>query len=207
MPDDAPNSEPEGQSGAPVDGIPDIESQAPSWIALALIGLGVILVQGVAGIIIYALGPDWSTRGTFGDMFGAVNALFSGLAFAGVIYALFLQRRELELQRRELAMSRNELRRSAAAQESSQAALAEQVDMLRTSARLSAITALVDNYGRQIQVVDEERTSVESLRATGSLGDFQYFDRVSDVERRREILADKHEALVSELENLVRENV
>lgn len=32
--------------------------------------------------------------GTFGDMFGAVNALFSGLAFAGVIYALILQDNE-----------------------------------------------------------------------------------------------------------------
>ncbi|MEY1660692.1 hypothetical protein [Isoalcanivorax beigongshangi] len=32
--------------------------------------------------------------GAFGDMFGAVNALFSGLAFAGVIYALILQERD-----------------------------------------------------------------------------------------------------------------
>ncbi len=29
--------------------------------------------------------------GAFGDMFGAVNALFSGLALAGVVYALILQ--------------------------------------------------------------------------------------------------------------------
>lgn len=33
--------------------------------------------------------------GKFGDMFGAVNALFSGLAFAGMIYAIVLQSREL----------------------------------------------------------------------------------------------------------------
>lgn len=44
--------------------------------------------------------PDGA--GTFGDMFGSVNALFSGWAFAGVIYAILLQRRELELQRTEL---------------------------------------------------------------------------------------------------------
>ena len=36
-------------------------------------------------------------------MFGAVNALFSGLAFAGVVYAIFLQRMDLALQRKELA--------------------------------------------------------------------------------------------------------
>ena len=28
----------------------------------------------------------WTNRGQFGDMFGAVNALFSGLAFAGIIF-------------------------------------------------------------------------------------------------------------------------
>ena len=47
--------------------------------------------------------------GKFGDMFGAVNALFSGLAFAGLIGTLLLQRRELSLQRTELQLQRKEL--------------------------------------------------------------------------------------------------
>lgn len=34
--------------------------------------------------------PNENTRGTFGDQFGAVNALFSGLAFAGLIYTIVL---------------------------------------------------------------------------------------------------------------------
>ena len=42
-------------------------------------------------------------KGLFGDKFGAVNALFSGLAFAGIILTLLLQRRELSLQREELS--------------------------------------------------------------------------------------------------------
>ncbi|HWY09838.1 MAG TPA: hypothetical protein VN026_00865, partial [Bacteroidia bacterium] len=40
-----------------------------------------------------------AARGVFGDKFGAVNALFSGLAFAGIIFTILLQRKELELQR------------------------------------------------------------------------------------------------------------
>lgn len=48
-------------------------------------------------------------RGTFGDQFGAVNALFSGLAFAGLIYTIILQRRDLALQRQDLALQRKEL--------------------------------------------------------------------------------------------------
>jgi hypothetical protein len=46
----------------------------------------------------------------FGDMFGAVNSLFSGLAFACLIYTIFLQKNELGLQRKELEYTREELR-------------------------------------------------------------------------------------------------
>ena len=52
---------------------------------------------------------DSQTRGTFGDMFGGVNALFSGLAFAVLIFTLIQQRAELALQRKELQLTRNEL--------------------------------------------------------------------------------------------------
>jgi hypothetical protein len=40
----------------------------------------------------------WVHRSAFGEMFGSVNALFSGGALAGVLYAIFLQRRELQIQ-------------------------------------------------------------------------------------------------------------
>ncbi|MNE17755.1 hypothetical protein D3C80_1107490 [compost metagenome] len=43
--------------------------------------------------------------GTFGDSYGALNTLFSGLAFATLIITLFLQRKELQLQREEVAES------------------------------------------------------------------------------------------------------
>jgi hypothetical protein len=48
--------------------------------------------------------------GITGDSFGAVNALFSGLALAGVVVAILLQSEELKLQRQELAETRDELR-------------------------------------------------------------------------------------------------
>jgi len=50
----------------------------------------------------------WATRGQFGDMFGAVNALFSGLAFGGLILTILLQHKELTLQRKELKLTRKE---------------------------------------------------------------------------------------------------
>lgn len=48
--------------------------------------------------------------GSFGDMFGSINALFSGLAFVGVILAILLQKKELALQREELVATRDELK-------------------------------------------------------------------------------------------------
>lgn len=70
----------------------------------------------IVTIIIWALtfilfATEWKhdERGTFGDMFGAVNALFSGLAFAGLIITLIMQHEELGLQREELAQTNDEL--------------------------------------------------------------------------------------------------
>lgn len=51
--------------------------------------------------------------GTFGDSFGSLNALFSGMAFAGLVVTLFMQRKELSLQRLDL----EEAKRNAAYQQ------------------------------------------------------------------------------------------
>ncbi|MYB66895.1 MAG: hypothetical protein F4X75_00150 [Gemmatimonadetes bacterium] len=61
-------------------------------------------------IVLFWLFPDIGARGQFGDTFGAVNALFAGLAFAGIIFAIILQKKELELQRQELKETRDEIR-------------------------------------------------------------------------------------------------
>jgi hypothetical protein len=76
----------------------------------AAISVGVLVVWlGFWWFVVYTI-DDTSKRGQFGDMFGAVNALFSGLAFAGIIFTILLQRDELRLQRKELRQNRLELR-------------------------------------------------------------------------------------------------
>lgn len=52
---------------------------------------------------------DEEIKGLFGDSFGAVNALVSALAFAGVIVSLYFQRKDLKLQRQDLQLQRKEL--------------------------------------------------------------------------------------------------
>ncbi|MBU1237974.1 MAG: putative phage abortive infection protein [Gammaproteobacteria bacterium] len=83
----------------------DSRSKPETYFGLVVLLLLVFVIWGISGWALHAL-PD---RGTFGDMFGAINALFSGLAFASLVYTVFLQRRELTLQRQELSLTRSEL--------------------------------------------------------------------------------------------------
>jgi hypothetical protein len=112
-----------------------------------LIAAGVIvIIQAALGYGIYLLIPEWSMRGQFGDLFGAVNALFSGLAFAGLIYTALLQREELSLQRKELILTRDELRRTALSQEQSEKALRAQAAATEQSTQLAATNFLLEYY-------------------------------------------------------------
>jgi len=94
----------------------------------------------------YSLVND-SQRGTFGDMFGGANALFSGLAFVGLIYAILLQRQELSLQRQELKATRKELKGQREEQEKQNKFIAQQTfentffQMLRV---LSGVVSAMD---------------------------------------------------------------
>jgi hypothetical protein len=111
-----------GESKPNEESVSTQESSPTRWIIIAAL-LGVLLAQVVYGVLVFALvGPEMATRGQFGDIFGGFNALFTGLAFAGVIYTIILQRRELEMQREELQSSTEQLRRAAEAQKE-QAAL------------------------------------------------------------------------------------
>ena len=80
------------------------------YIPLIILFFIVIGAQIILGNKIFGWFDTWQDRGTFGDMFGAVNTLFSGLAFAGIIFAIILQSKELELQRSELELTREELK-------------------------------------------------------------------------------------------------
>ena len=81
------------------------------WLRNNLLSVMIVmvLVLFLSNLCLVFLPYDENERGTFGDQFGAVNALFSGLAFAGLIYTIILQRRDLAIQRRDLQLQRKEL--------------------------------------------------------------------------------------------------
>ena len=94
-----------------------------SYVPLFLVALLVLLVCGGVTLVIWqyaekvttaADGVAIAVRGQLGDMFGAANAVFSGLAFGILIFTMHLQRKDLELQRKQLKQNTDELRNQAA---------------------------------------------------------------------------------------------
>lgn len=81
----------------------------PFWPLLAAL-CGVFGLWLLSYFLISGRYSDYAERGQFGDMFGAVNALFSGLAFAGVLYAVYIQREDLRVARQETAMTKEILK-------------------------------------------------------------------------------------------------
>lgn len=151
--------------------------KSPSHAFTAIsIGILIIVVQSLIGYAVYWWLPDWPTRGQFGDVFGAVNALFSGLAFAGLIYTVFLQREELSLQRKELELTRQELQRSAHAQEQSEVSLRAQAEATALSARLNTTSALLEHYRIELKQLqsysipsnDPRRAKIQELQSRES---------------------------------------
>lgn len=57
----------------------------------------------------YFYNTEFSEMGVFGDSYGALNTLFSALAFTGIIASIYFQREELKATREELAMTRKEM--------------------------------------------------------------------------------------------------
>lgn len=55
--------------------------------------------------LLWLFGLDSARSGQYGDAFGAVNSLFSGLGFVGVLVALGLQRQQLRETQREVHAS------------------------------------------------------------------------------------------------------
>lgn len=67
-----------------------------------------IIVLLWLGNLLLLVVKDNEIRGTFGDMFGFVNSLFSGLALAGIIITLIIQRDEMKIQSEEMKYQRFE---------------------------------------------------------------------------------------------------
>jgi hypothetical protein len=68
---------------------------------IGTIGIGSLLLITVVLYFNYNYAKGLGEQqGIFGDMFGASNALFTGLSFTGLIVTILLQRQDLNIQKK-----------------------------------------------------------------------------------------------------------
>ncbi len=128
---------------------------------IILIFSSIVVVYFLLAISIYIAFSDWVSRGQFGDMFGAINTLFSALAFAGLITAILVQKEEIKEQRQEL-------RKSVEAQIETEKALKKQVELMNFTSKLNAHNTIISSgetiLSRLEGVPGNEQSEIIALR-------------------------------------------
>jgi hypothetical protein len=142
----------------------ETKTQKNQFTTLIKMSAFVILIWLLSAIIIYFSVSNWGDRGAIGDLFGAVNALFSGLAFAALIYTIILQREEIRLNRSEIELNRKELKKSVSVQQNSQKALREQVIQTHLTAKINAMSTVINYYNTQVSNVNNSPELIEKAR-------------------------------------------
>lgn len=131
--------------------------------------------------------PSWGERGQFGDLFGSVNALFSGLAFAGLLVTVRLQQSQLELQRHELQLQRDELKLQREEMASSRKELERQVLAQQALYRATVAQIAVAAANAHIEAI---KMDSESVNVTGRA---RFVNEIKVVASALEALANKVE--------------
>jgi hypothetical protein len=130
------------------------DGEKENWLRWSLLALGVIvLVSAAAGSIVWLTTTSKAVAGQFGDTFGFVNAVVSGMAFALFFITLLMQRHELGFQRKELRLNLIEMKRS-------RREYAKMVDTQQESEKRMLLAAFVSSAESLRQML-ERRTKME----------------------------------------------
>ena len=119
-----------------------------SKIFIILMIFVAVLIFGYGGfIIIFSIqSPNISINdfGVFGDSFGILSSFFTSLAFIGALWAIYLQRKDVEATLEELKQSRE-------ASEKSTMLLNKQNKIQATNCKVSILTTLIEDLNVQIR--------------------------------------------------------
>lgn len=113
--------------------------------------IGILSIVSIySGALIYFTWPiselSIDKSGVFGDSFGLLTSLFSGLAFAGLIITILMQKDELALQREELSLTRDEL--------------SGQKDELRTQNETLRVQRFENTFFKMLEILDSCRKEI-----------------------------------------------
>lgn len=141
---------------------------------------------------LYAILSDQS-GGTFGDTFGAANALFSGAALMMLVYAVILQREELEVVKEE----RNATRELLAGQEEinrlQKSSLDQQIFEQSFSSQLTQVLSERERLNRQSRPSDANSRTFMYLAADAATNLIEQIAAGNDI-RQADYFWDKKSA-------------
>ena len=95
--------------------------------------------------------PYLQDRAMFGDSFGWISSLFSGFAFAGLIYTIWLQKKELVLQREDIQLQRKELQNNTKELKNQSEALDGQLKTAKITAQLNTLPGLIEEHAKYLE--------------------------------------------------------
>ncbi|QYJ99022.1 hypothetical protein K0J45_07420 [Shewanella alkalitolerans] len=148
---------------------PDVDKDFSfKWLIILLALLGACILA----LYFMNFSGGWGNQadfGAFGDYVGGVLNPVLGFATVGLlIWSLKMQRDELSLSRQELALTRQELAETKEETALSREALQTQVTHIKTEAKLSELTRLLDRSQIKIEAMLAESFPLQSY--TGSSG-------------------------------------
>lgn len=162
----------------------DVAARTNPWkIGFIILGIAVAIWIGY-GLVVPRLFMDWQKSSQFGDMFGGIGALFSGLALAGVVVAIKMQKEELE--------------RSTKAQTASSEALTKQIEVMSITAQLAALDTLYRYHAERADRYLEERPEGGVLSELDS--DPALTRRITEAKQKRNRVLERIDSLIRELE-------
>jgi len=164
-------------------GTEDTESNTGKFTGRIVVAL--LTVMGLwllTPLLVRVFFDDLVERGQFGDLFGSVRALFSGLAFVGLVFAILLQSQELSLQREELRLQRAEMKAS----------------RKQLAAQAQAQVALFHATVGQLRIAADQ-SLIEAIKMSGQIASATQRDnRATEIEERAQTMMDRADALVME---------
>lgn len=162
--------------------MPDNQEQRNTLLTKFIVGIVIAwLVMPWIIIGLFSLLTDdlQLTPGTFGDVFGSVNALFAGLAFAGLLWTILLQQSAMRMQQSEIKIQREmlqaqldeqrEARKSMDAQANAQHKMITAINALTSAtsiqAQINKQTALLQITYDQIRDEQSSGTTIGQMKS------------------------------------------
>lgn len=158
-------------------------------LSILIISAVVIAVITYTGVLLWLTWPisefSLDRSGLYGDSFGMLTSLFSGLAFSGMLIAVLLQREELQLQRKEIKKNHIEFKKGVKAQ--------------RVNVKLGALNVLLIECKEQIRS-NESRAEISYLASSSAMTLEQY------IKNRNRKLNNKKESIIFEIEKILKKS-